>query len=349
MAASSRAPASAFVRAARKVYNPIGFSKGYNFTLWFIFAGALMGFILARLMYLDYSGVYCSTNPDDSGPNAAAPGECWTYNQKEYLQVGIRMHLYTIIPSGFLVCFQFVPAIRSRVILFHRISGYIIVFLSLAGTIGALIIARVAFRGGIDTQAAVGFLAIIFLGSLSISYYNIKKLQIEQHRAWMLRAWFYAGAIITNRLILVISALITSQDYSYRTAMKCDKLGSFYDSPAALLDAYPSCTSPENYAVVKDGMSGSTENFGAALYKSFGMALCLALAIHAIGVEIYLQLTPAEYECLRNVCYHRQLEAGFKNPGSAGLTVDRLGDSAPWVPADGNNTSKPGLIASVRE
>ncbi|KAK7421986.1 hypothetical protein QQZ08_009707 [Neonectria magnoliae] len=288
MAASSRPPANAFVRAAHKVYNPINFSKGYNFTLWFIFAGALMGFILARLIYLDYSGVYCSTNPDALGPNAAVPSEYWTYNQKECLQGGIRMHLYTIIPSGFLVCFQFVPAIRSRVILFHRINGYIVVFLSLAGTIGALMIAKEAFEGGIDTQAAIGFLAIVFLGSLSISYYNIKKLQIEQHRAWMLRAWF---------------SLITSQDDSYRTAMKCDKLGSFYDSPAALLDAYPSFTSPENYAVVKDGMSGSTENFGAALYKSFGMALWLALAIHTIGVEIYLQLTPAEYERLRNVSY----------------------------------------------
>ncbi|KPM45236.1 hypothetical protein AK830_g1340 [Neonectria ditissima] len=340
MAISPRPPANGFVRVARKVYNPIGFSRGYNFTLWFIFAGALMGFILARLMYLDYHGIYCSTDPEDSGPNAAAPGECWTYNQKEHLQVGIRMHLYTIIPAGFLVCFQFVPAIRRKVLLFHRINGYVVVFLSLAGTIGALMIAKVAFGGGVDTQAAVGFLAIVFLGSLAISYYNIKKLQIEQHRAWMLRAWFYAGAIITNRLILVISALITSQDDSYHTAMKCDKLGSFYDSAEAFQVAYPSCTSPDAYAIVKDGMSGSSENFGAALYKSFGMALWLALSIHAIGVEIYLQLTPAEYERLRNISYQRQLEAGFKNPGRAGLTVDRLGDSAAWVPSSVNDSGK---------
>lgn len=61
------------------------------------------------------------------------------------------------------------------------------------------------------------------------------------------------------------------------------------------------------------------------------MALWLALAIHAIGVEIYLHLTPKEAQRLRQVSYQRQLEAGMKNPGSAGLTADRLGDAEEFV------------------
>lgn len=44
-------------------------------------------------------------------------------------------------------------------------------------------------------------------------------------------------------------------------------------------------------------------------------------------------LTPAEHERLRNVSYQRQLEAGMKNPGRAGLTVDRFGDAEKWIPA----------------
>ena len=56
----------------------------------------------------------------------------------------------------------------------------------------------------------------------------------------------------------------------------------------------------------------------------------MAIVLHVIGVEIYLSLTPAESERLRVVSYEKQLEAGFKHPGSAGLTVDRWGDSAPW-------------------
>ena len=49
--------------------------------------------------------------------------------------------------------------------------------------------------------------------------------------------------------------------------------------------------------------------------------------------DLQLHLTPAEHERLRNVSYQKQLEAGMKNPGSAGLTTDRLGDAEPWVPA----------------
>ena len=55
----------------------------------------------------------------------------------------------------------------------------------------------------------------------------------------------------------------------------------------------------------------------------------MALFLHTVGVEIYLKLTPRESECLRRISYEEQLEAGFKNPGSAGLTIDRLGDADP--------------------
>ena len=59
----------------------------------------------------------------------------------------------------------------------------------------------------------------------------------------------------------------------------------------------------------------------------------LGVFLHTIGAEIYLNLTPAESERLRMVSYERQLEAGYKHPGSAGLTVDRWGDAPAWKPA----------------
>jgi hypothetical protein len=49
-------------------------------------------------------------------------------------------------------------------------------------------------------------------------------------------------------------------------------------------------------------------------------------------MRIQLHLTPAEAERLRNVSYQRQVEAGLKNPGRAGLTADRLGDAEIWAP-----------------
>ncbi len=55
-------------------------------------------------------------------------------------------------------------------------------------------IARKAFGGTVATQALVGTLAIGTTVGLGLAYYNIKRLQIDQHRAWMLRTWFYVSA-----------------------------------------------------------------------------------------------------------------------------------------------------------
>jgi hypothetical protein len=50
----------------------------------------------------------------------------------------------------------------------------------------------------------------------------------------------------------------------------------------------------------------------AGLQMGFGMAVLLALVIHAVAVEVYLGLTPAESERLRRVSYERRLERGLE-------------------------------------
>lgn len=119
---------------------------------------------------------------------------------------------------------------------------------------------------------------------------------------------------------------------------------------------YPACVPFLNgqgdpYAVVQAGGAGRPEQIAALLDISFGMTLWLALAIHAIGIEIYvspllrlrlgkknwltsfqIRLTPRESERLRQVSYERQQEAGLSHAGSSGLTADRFGDSEPWRP-----------------
>lgn len=44
-------------------------------------------------------------------------------------------------------------------------------------------------------------------------------------------------------------------------------------------------------------------------------------------------MTPKETERLRRVSYEKQVEAGFSNPGSAGLNLDRWGDADRWTPS----------------
>lgn len=180
MASPSEAPKTpnAFRRAYRKIYRPFGFTKGYNFSLFFLCAGALLGFTLARIQYLNYNGVYL---PD------AAPGEGYWQSNGHYKK-GLLLHLSCILPAAFLIILQFVPAIRHKFILFHRISGYLIILLIATSNAGALMIARRAFGGTIETQAGVGLLAVITTVGIALAYYYIKRLQIDQHRAWMLRS-----------------------------------------------------------------------------------------------------------------------------------------------------------------
>ncbi|SPO01765.1 uncharacterized protein DNG_04438 [Cephalotrichum gorgonifer] len=334
MVTSPHPPANGFVRSMRKVYNPVGFAKGYNFVLWFIFGGALLGFALARTPFLNFYGVFC-----DEG---AAPGECWYYLRgRNHEKIGIILHLVTIIPASILVLFQFIPVIRHKLILFHRINGYLVILLSLLGTAGALMIARHAFGGGIETQMAMGLLAIMFVVSMVMAYVNVKRLQIEEHRAWMLRGWFYAGTIITVRLIMILTAMIISTQDGYYAARPCGQVDYiFKGNQSKTLASFPECGTyysgqnlNQHTLIRADINNGGAAGASAALGLSFGPAAWLALAIHAIGIEIYLKLTPAEHDRLRNISYQRQRDAGMKNPGRAGLTVDRFGDAERWVPS----------------
>jgi hypothetical protein len=184
----------------RRLYRPTGFRKGYTFALWLLLGGALMGFSLTRLRYLNFRGVMCPNNPLEGG-GRAVPGECY-YFENLVGRTGIMMHLATILPASVLVVFQFVPASRYRFPIFHRINGYILLLLSVISMIGVLMIAKPTFGGTLAMQSATGTSVIIFLVCLGLGYYNIKKLHIDQHRAWMLRAWVIVS-LTTEDVLLV--------------------------------------------------------------------------------------------------------------------------------------------------
>ncbi|KAK1579526.1 uncharacterized protein LY79DRAFT_672436 [Colletotrichum navitas] len=326
--------AQGFVALARKVYHPIGFKRGYNFTLFVVTAGGMMGFALSRMMYFNIDGVFC--NPDHK--QRTVPGECYFY-QSGTGRAGIIMHLAGMIPGGFLACLQFIPVIRQEAILFHRLNGYLILLLSIVGIIGVLMVARRTFGGGVSVQTVMGTSSIMFLGALGLSFYNIKKLQIEQHRAWMMRAWVYAGFIITMRIIGFLAVMITA-DSDYYQVKQCAVLDFiFRHNQTKVIDLYPGCggyysgESPGlNVIIHSNYHARQPAEIAAGFTSVFDAGSWLALAIHAVLVELYLHLTPAESERLRRISYQRQLEAGMKNAGNAGLTVQRLGDAEPWLP-----------------
>ena len=100
-----------------------------------------------------------------------------------------------------LVVLQFTPFIRKSFRTYHRIAGYAAVALGATSIAGVLMIADRSFGGSPSTQGFVGALSIAFLAALGLAVYNIRMKQIEQHRAWMIRAWVWAGSIITLRIM----------------------------------------------------------------------------------------------------------------------------------------------------
>jgi uncharacterized membrane protein len=206
----------------------------------------------------------------------AAPGEWYWYKAGIY-RIAILMHLATVLPGGILLVCQFVPLIRKKAILFHRINGYVVVVLLLLGCISAIMLCRRSFGGYISTQSAVGMLAILVIGSFAMAIYNIKRLQVDQHRAWMLRAAFYCGTIITVRLIMILGAVIISQTGKYYSAMSCDELATLVGH-GSFETSYPQCFAPngtvDGQVAVLASFSQGAANVGAAMHLNFGMAVC---------------------------------------------------------------------------
>ncbi|KAJ8093020.1 hypothetical protein PM082_020499 [Marasmius tenuissimus] len=302
-----------------RLFEALGFKKGYNFVLWFIFGGAMLGFVLARFMYLHPPTML----------EGVAPGEAFWLRSGIY-KVAMLAHLGAILPAGFLAVFQFVPIIRYKAIIVHRLAGYISLLGLFVGVAFAFVLMRRSYGGDISIQSGILFLGIVTLVSATIAWFNIKKLQIDQHRKWMLRTWFYASSIITLRIVMIITARIISAIGQYYTVWSCAEVLYTIDNNSTMLEElYPTCLSGSLDAihVAVPAVWTIGVNIGSTLRMSFGPALWIAMFLHAVGVEIYIHLTPGETARLRRVSYQKQLERGMKRPGSMGTVGDRLGDN----------------------
>ncbi|QRW09748.1 hypothetical protein RhiLY_08747 [Ceratobasidium sp. AG-Ba] len=288
-----------------------------TFILGFIFGGAMVGFALARFMYLHVPTL----------TKNLAPGEGY-YMLTSFYKPAMLIHIATVLPAGILATLQFVPQIRYKALIVHRIIGYISLFLLVIGTASGFVMGRRSFGGDITIQTGVVLLGAVTLVAAAIAYYNIKRLQIDQHRKWMLRTWFYASTIITTRLVMIITAKAISAINQYHTVWSCAEIAYVLENSTRLAEQYPSCVSGQEGGYVAVPATWTTAlPIGSSLRASFGPALWIAFLTHAIEVEIYIHLTPGEDSRLRKVSYERQLERGVKHPGSMGTNGDHLGDN----------------------
>ncbi|KAI1456043.1 hypothetical protein F4805DRAFT_433640 [Annulohypoxylon moriforme] len=296
MVASTKLPGNVFAASAKKVYGVVGFSKGYNFLLWLVLGGFFSSFSISRLKYLDFYGTFCGSSIP-GGRDLAVPGECFYYLTQGYYKVGIIAHLVAILPASLLACIQFIPVVRRKAMRMHRILGWITVALSVPGAITAVMIAPRSQGGGLDTQSMVGVLGVMFLFSLARGCISAKKHKIAEHRAWMLRAWVYSGAILTMRVIMMVLVVVISLIGGFYYVEPCDKINFILKGENATLAAYPDCApffsgDDLNRHIAVPATVFNRKNpvqVGAALNFVFGTSGWMSIFLNTLGVELYLR------------------------------------------------------------
>ncbi|KAF4552065.1 Hypothetical protein D9617_11g009120 [Elsinoe fawcettii] len=330
---SSPSCSNPVVRAYRATYHFFGFTKAYNFPLYVLTIGALFGFSLARLSYLNVSGTFSQ---------ASIPGE-WFWLRLTRRRVGITMHLIGVLFGSLLAVHQFTPALRHRFPLAHRIVGHFAILLFLLGNVGAFMIIDHSVGGSPAMKTWIGLVGAMTTLSIILAYTNIRRLQIDQHRAWMIRTWGWAASIITLRLILGLGMVSTfTTGVEFMTQFRCDEVFFMYtnlgvpDAGNPVPRLYPAC-GPDAKTSLTQILVSSTgdgpESSAARLRPLFIMAAWLAIAIHVGLVELYLHLTPAESHRLRVVSRERQLARGMiteEDIKGAGLGAGRTGDAPEW-------------------
>lgn len=233
--------------------------------------GFCMGFFcFARFKYLSERVLAAELTPGD-----------WYWFHNGMIHIGFMLHLATMLPAGLLMILQFIPRIRYKAILFHRLNGYVVLTLSLIGNATALIIARHAFGGDMGSQTCTGFLALASTIAMSMAWWNVRCLQIDLHREWMLRAMFWMGSIVSTRIIMPLMAIIQTALGGYFFAWPCDEIKFILkDRPDLMESQYPQCLTPNGttngwVAVEGDLDFSNPAGLGAVFDTNFGAAVSL--------------------------------------------------------------------------
>ena len=230
-----------------------------------------------------------------------------------------------MLPAALLAVLQFVPAIRQRAPAVHRTLGYASLALCVPGIASTLALLVRSQGGGLSVRTGIAALGTASVYALSRAWHAIaRKGRVDEHRAWMLRAWSYLGCIVTMRPLIGGGAFALSYMEPLHVAMPCEQLRFILeaDGPAnvSLSSLHPACVDGGAMSVVRADWLGNAVRDGrpdhaaAAGHVFFGASIWTALALHAVAVEWYLSRTRGESEKLKAVSKKYQARLGLQGP-----------------------------------
>lgn len=130
------------------------------------------------------------------------PQEGFLQIKQHVMHIGVwRVAFYAHVLTSLVLVFagftQFLPTTRFRRV--HRIMGraYVIVLLCISGPAG--LIMGVFANGGITSQVAFVLLALLWIYTTWRAYTAIRKGNLQQHRAFMIRSFALTLSALTLR------------------------------------------------------------------------------------------------------------------------------------------------------
>lgn len=125
----------------------------------------------------------------------------------------------------------------------------------------------------------------------------------------------------------------------YTALRPCAQINSDGILPQSVIEhAWPECAAyftganPDQQVLVRANYYGFPIEINVALSIASGASAFVALFLHAMGVEVYLQMTPAESERLRQVSYRKQSARGPMYPARRGPAADGFQDATKLPP-----------------
>ncbi|KAF8592833.1 hypothetical protein BDV93DRAFT_462291, partial [Ceratobasidium sp. AG-I] len=169
-------------------------------------------------------------------------------DRSEYYQFRIPLnkfllwlHLASILPAALLAVIQFIPRVRARAMSFHRTSGKVVNILTFVSTLSAWAIERVSFGGDLGTQSAGYVIGVMVLWSTVISWKAIRRLQIDEHRIWIIRAWGYQMSIASARAVILVVSIFIILVGGFYQPMSCREIEYILNSTESYELEYPQC------------------------------------------------------------------------------------------------------------
>ncbi|CEL60101.1 hypothetical protein RSOLAG1IB_09350 [Rhizoctonia solani AG-1 IB] len=279
----------------------LGFEKRSSLGLFIFFGGAIVGYSLAKSPSMSFAELL----------KRFVPGEGYWFEQT-FWKINIMIHIFASVPASLFSVFCFLPVTWKRWPRFHGILGYVVSILLVISCVGAGISGRRGQGGDINAQSAFYMLSSGTACAVIFGCVEARRGALDAHREWMIRAWFYNGALVTTNITALISAHVITAINTYYSLWRCAEVGYVLQSADALAQAYPQCitssalSNPNNiYVAVHASWREGQLGRGSAIRASYGMALWIAMILHAVGIELYLRMTIRESKKLRELSEQR--------------------------------------------